>query len=151
VIAPPTRRAALLSSFAAAGMLTLPRRARAVSYQVKAGKDGHFVVKAAIENTEVDAIIDTGASAVVIPAEVADRARLLMRPSDFTIPVSTANGMTKAARVSLRRVEIGNIRVRNVEALVMPKGALDVTLIGMSFLSRLKGFKMEGGILVLDN
>lgn len=149
--APPTRRAVLVASLAAAGALALPGRARAVSYEIKAMGNRHFIVQASIENTRVQALIDTGASTVAIPAEEAKRIGLRVRPSDFTVPVSTANGTANAARVSLRRVEIGSIRMRDVEALVMPEGALDITLIGMTFLSRLKGFKVDDGVLVLDN
>ena len=149
--APPTRRAVLVASLAAAGALALPGRGHAVSYEVRAADNRHFIVQASIDNTEVRAVIDTGASTVAIPAEEAKRIGLRVRPSDFTVPVSTANGTANAARVSLRRVEIGSIRMRDVEALVMPEGALDITLIGMTFLSRLKGFRVDNGVLVLDN
>jgi aspartyl protease family protein len=146
-----TRRAVFAASLGAAGSLVLPNRAAAVTYEVKAGNDGHFIVRALIDNTEVDALIDTGASAVAIPAEDAGHIGLRVRSSDFTVPVSTANGAVNAARASLRRVDIGNVRVRDVEALVMPEGVLGITLIGMTFLGRLKGFKVDGGVLVLDN
>ncbi|MFO1088244.1 MAG: TIGR02281 family clan AA aspartic protease [Hyphomicrobiales bacterium] len=146
-----SRRTLLAGSLATAAMLPGVQPARAVIYEVKAGDNGHFWVTASIEDTDVKAVIDTGASQVVLSYEDADRINLHLRDSDFSVPVSTANGMAKAAAVSLRRVDIGNIRVRDVEALVAPKGALTVTLIGMSFLSKLKGYKVSDGTLVLDN
>jgi aspartyl protease family protein len=123
----------------------------AVSYAVKAGEGGHYFVTASIENTDVQAVIDTGASAVVLPFVDARRVNLFLRDSDFTVPVSTANGVARAAKVTLRRVEIGTVRVRDVEALVMPEGVLEIALIGMSFLKRLRGFRVDDGVLVLDN
>jgi aspartyl protease family protein len=147
----PHRRTVLVGGFAVAGGLALPRPARAVTHEVKAGGDGHFIVRAAIDSTEVEALIDTGATSVAIPGEDARRIGLRPRASEFTVPVSTANGVVNAARASLRRVEIGSVRVRDVEALVMPEGVLGITLIGMTFLGRLKGFKVDGGVLVLDN
>jgi len=43
------------------------------------------------------------------------------------------------------------VRVDDVDAYVMPQGALQSTLLGMSFLSRLSSFKSEGGTLTLKN
>jgi aspartyl protease family protein len=68
---------------------------------------------------------------------------------DFKYPVSTANGRTKAAYIKLDRVELGNIRVRDVEAYVMKNEALSTTLIGMTFLRKLSSFKVENGTLKL--
>jgi aspartyl protease family protein len=147
----PCRRSLLLGGLSAVMLTAGPRLGFAVSYAVKAGDGGHFYVTAAIENTNVDAVIDTGASAVVLPYAAAERINLFVRDTDFTVPVSTANGSTKAAAVTLRRVDIGTVRVRDVEALVMPEGVLEITLIGMSFLNRLKGFRVDDGVLVLDN
>jgi aspartyl protease family protein len=39
--------------------------------------------------------------------------------------------------------------VDDVDGLVLPEGALRGTLLGMSFLSRLKTFKVEDGVLYL--
>ena len=47
-------------------------------------------------------------------------------PRDYNIRVATANGVTRAAPVELRMVEVGNITVRNVPALVHPDEALGV-------------------------
>ena len=49
----------------------------------------------------------------------------------------------------LDRVKIGNVLVRDVEAVVLPKGAYDGTLLGMSFLNKLSRFKVEDGTLYL--
>jgi aspartyl protease family protein len=68
----------------------------------------------------------------------------------YDVPVSTANGKVDAARVVLDRVEIGNVLVRDVEGIVLPKGAYDGTLLGMSFLNKLSRFKVEDGTLYLD-
>jgi aspartyl protease family protein len=51
----------------------------------------------------------------------------------------------------LREVEIDNVRVANVEGLVLQKGALRGTLLGMSFLSRLRSFSVQNGKLLLKN
>jgi aspartyl protease family protein len=53
------------------------------------------------------------------------------------------------APVTLDRVRIDDIVVRNVPGAVAERGALDTNLLGMSFLGRLKSFQMQGRELVL--
>jgi aspartyl protease family protein len=63
--------------------------------------------------------------------------------------VNTANGQTKAAHITLDRVEIGGIRVRDVEAFVLRDTALSNTLVGMSFLKKLDSYSVADGSLNL--
>ena len=53
------------------------------------------------------------------------------------------------APVRIRELRVGDIAVRDVEAVVVPEGRLGTSLLGMSFLRRLKGFDMAGGRLTL--
>jgi aspartyl protease family protein len=46
-------------------------------------------------------------------------------------------------------MRIGGIVVRNVEAVVAPRGGLSTSLLGMSFLRRLGGFDLAKGRLIL--
>ncbi len=50
---------------------------------------------------------------------------------------------------SLDQIAIGPIVMRNVPALVARPGALDESLLGMSFLERLKSYAVERDRLVL--
>ena len=52
--------------------------------------------------------------------------------------------------MTLDRVEISDIQVRDVEALVLPAGAMNGTLLGMSFLNRLASFRVADGTLILQ-
>jgi clan AA aspartic protease (TIGR02281 family) len=122
-----------------------------VSTELKADNRGHFVTDAEIDGTTVKVMVDTGASAVALSYEDADDAGLRPRTLDFNIPVGTANGVVNAARVSLRRVEVDGVEVRDVDGLVLPEGAMRGTLLGMSFLSRLRSFKVEDGVLHLED
>ena len=56
----------------------------------------------------------------------------------------------RAAPVELDRVEIDDLVVRNVAAMVMPDGALSDNLLGLTFLSRLRRFEYSDGKLVLE-
>lgn len=119
--------------------------------ELTAGTNGHFFTPADINNRSVDVLVDTGASAVALSYEDADRIGLRPKSLKYDVRVNTANGEGKAARVLLREVEISNVRVQNVEGLVLQKGALRGTLLGMSYLSRLRSFSIEKGKLVLKN
>ena len=39
------------------------------------------------------------------------------------------------------------VTVHDVDGLVLPEGVMNGTLLGMSFLSRLRSFKVEDGVL----
>lgn len=110
---------------------------------------GHFQVEARVDGRRMSFLVDTGASVIALTARDAARLGIHPRPSDYTVRVHTANGVTKAAPVQLGMVEVGNIVVRDVRALVQADGALSENLLGMSFLSRVK-FTHERGKLVLE-
>lgn len=119
--------------------------------ELDAGSGGHYITNASINNRPVEVMVDTGASAVALSYEDASRIGLKPRNLKYDVKVSTANGEGRAARVMLREVEIGSVRVQNVEGLVLQEGALRGTLLGMSFLGRLRSFKIEDGKLILKN
>lgn len=119
------------------------------SEELKAHADGHYYARAEINGRSLDVMVDTGASMVALTYEDAERAGLRLRPSDFTARVSTANGYAAVAPVTLDRVSIGRITVRNVHAAVTERGRMDKTLLGMSFLSRLERVDISAGRLLL--
>jgi aspartyl protease family protein len=94
-------------------------------------------------------MVDTGASTIALNAETARAIGIRPPRSAFKTPISTANGMVAAAKVTLREVRIGGIRVRDVEALVVPEGLLGINLLGMNFLGRLSKFEISGPRLIL--
>lgn len=119
------------------------------SEALKAHADGHYYARAEINGRPLDVMVDTGASMVALTYEDAERAGLRLRPSDFTARVTTANGVAAVAPVTLDRVSIGRITVRNVRAAVTEPGRMDKTLLGMSFLSRLDRVDISSGRLLL--
>src|SRR6266446_1339596 len=106
--------------------------------EIKAGRDGHFQVEARVDGRQLDFVVDTGASQIALRESDAARLGIHPTPRDYSVKVYTANGVGRAALVELRMVEIGNIVVRDVRALVHPDAALSVNLLGMSFLSRVR-------------
>ncbi|MGX7874906.1 TIGR02281 family clan AA aspartic protease [Mesorhizobium sp. ORM6] len=118
-------------------------------FVVAADQRGHFTSAFKLNGRQVDGMIDTGATLVAINMSTARRIGLSLNSSDFTRQVNTANGTIKAAMVTVDRLQIGNIMVEGVPAVVLDDRALQTNLIGMSFLSRLQKYQVESGSLLL--
>ena len=108
-----------------------------------------FQVEARIDGRPIDFIVDTGASAIALRETSAAKLGIHPAARDYTIKMQTANGVGKAARVQLDRVEINGITAHDVAALVVADDALSTNLLGMTFLSRIK-WTHDRGKLVLE-
>jgi aspartyl protease family protein len=111
---------------------------------------GRFRADGRIDGRELQFTVDTGASIVALTAD--DAAQLGIHPAatEYTMLISTANGTVRAAPTTLDMIEVGDIMVRDVAAVVMPNGALSDNLLGLSFLSRLRHFEFSDGKMVLE-
>lgn len=117
--------------------------------QLRADTQGHYNGSFRFNGKTVPGLIDTGATTVAINESTARRLGFGANALDFAYAVNTANGQTQAARIVLDRVEIGSVRVRQVEAMVLRDAALSGTLVGMSFLKKLGSYRVEKGRLEL--
>lgn len=110
---------------------------------------GYFQTDVQIDGRSIEFLVDTGAQSVALRESAA--ARLGIHPSarDYNIRMQTANGVGKAARTRLNRVELKGITIYDVEAIVVPDEQLSTNLLGMTFLSRVK-WTHEHGRLVLE-
>jgi aspartyl protease family protein len=142
-------RAGHVQPSSAAPEAPAPVPANSRSLVIRAAEGGHFAVEARIDGRPIAFLVDTGASQVTLRASDAARLGLRPAPRDFSVKVVTANGEGRAAPVQLSMVEVGDITVRDVSALVAPDEALGVNLLGMSFLSRVR-WSHERGRLVLE-
>lgn len=129
----------------------LPGRAlsRGSTVEIARGNRGEFQIIAEINGARVSVIYDTGASAVVLTQEAAKAAGLPLDFLNYSVQVETANGRTRAAPVTLDRVRVGGIEERQVTALIAQPGQLRTSLLGMSFLDRLKSSEVRGDRLLL--
>ena len=92
---------------------------------------GHYIATGKINNTEVTFLVDTGASYVSVPEEVAKKVGL-KRGAEML--VSTANGTVSVYVTTLDEVSIGEIKLYNIKADINPHMDGDEILLGMSFL-----------------
>jgi clan AA aspartic protease, TIGR02281 family len=107
------------------------------------GIRGHFHTTVSVNGYAVPMLVDTGASAVVLSYEDAERIGLDPRSLAYSVTVSTANGRATAAPVRLSEVAVGPIVRRNLRAMVAEEGRLDQSLLGMTFLSTLDSVQMQ--------
>lgn len=119
------------------------------SVRIRRRPDGHFVARADINGAGVTMLVDTGASTVVLKPADAERCGIDTSRLAYTIAVQTANGTAYAAATRLRAISVGGIEVREVDALVAKPGSLNESLLGMSFLRRLRSYEFTGEFLTL--
>ncbi|ODT72149.1 MAG: hypothetical protein ABS75_04960 [Pelagibacterium sp. SCN 63-23] len=113
------------------------------------GRGGHFEVNANINGHVTPMIFDTGASAVVLTVADAAEAGIAVDGLRYSVPVSTANGQGMAARTRLDSLEVGGIVRRNLTAFVAEDGALETSLLGMTFLETLTRYSVTQNSLEL--
>jgi aspartyl protease family protein len=142
------KRIAMIALQLSLFMVLVPQ-AHAAMAKLELSSNGHYMTTATINGSSIPVMVDTGASTVALSFEDARRAGIRSSDLDFRMPVSTANGTAQAAPVVIRRITIGGITVEDVAAMVLPEGALSGSLLGMSFLSRLDGYEVRQGTLIL--
>lgn len=116
-----------------------------VEVRLLGNSQGHFVADGLINGQAVHFLLDTGATDVAIPESLA-RQFNLERGAPVTL--STANGRTEGYRTRLDSLQLGDILLRDVRALVVPGLDGEQVLLGMSALKRLE-FTQRGGTLLL--
>jgi aspartyl protease family protein len=116
------------------------------SVTMAAGAGGHFMVDGQINGGAIRFLVDTGATAVAIPASEANRLRIDYRKGRPGT-TQTAAGPTPVYLVRLDSVRIGGIELQNVEAIVIEQG-LNVALLGNTFLNRME-MRRDGATMTL--
>lgn len=132
-----------------AGLSPPPASPEAPSVTIPADRNGSFFTESTVNSASIRMMIDTGANYVALSESDAHSAGIDLSAADFKVSVSTANGTVMVAPVLLKQVTVGEIVVNNVPAIVVPEARLPVSLLGMSFLSRLSYFNESGGRLTL--
>lgn len=126
------------ASYAAAGKPTV---------SLVADGRGHFLTTGAINGASTQFLVDTGATSVAMSTAEARRLGISYLDGQQGYS-STANGAVRTYRVTLNSVRVGDITLNQVEGVVLDTPGLPVTLLGMSFLSRVE-MKRDGSMMTL--
>jgi len=112
---------------------------------LKRNRFGHYITAGSVNGHSVEFMLDTGASDVAIPAELAQELGL---ERGAPVQYQTANGVVTAYRTTLESVAIGPMIIRDVPASINP-GMRDMEiLLGMSVLKYIE-FTQRGDTLIL--
>ena len=111
-------------------------------------QDGDFTAIGKVNGTPVEFVIDTGASDIVLSPADAQRAGIDLAALHFTGVFETANGEGRGAPATVDRLEIGPVKLVSV-AVSVNQAPMRASLLGMTFLRRMKSFEMKGRKLTL--
>lgn len=136
----PDVRAAILpaQTVTQSGRIELPLRA-----------DGHYYLQAEVNGAAIDFVIDTGASQIVLSRADAEQAGIDTGALAYIGRAFTANGEVATAPVRLDSLTVGPFTDRDVPAVVN-RGAMDGSLLGMSYLTRFGKVEFDGTRMVLQ-
>jgi clan AA aspartic protease (TIGR02281 family) len=114
----------------------------------RADPRGHVALTALVNGAPVRFLVDTGASRVTLTLDDARAAGISGSELVYSQRSQTANGLAREAPITLREIRIEQLSIDNVAAAVNEN--LNVSLLGMSFLKRLKSFEMREGALTIS-
>jgi aspartyl protease family protein len=126
-------------------VVTSQHRDGYIEVQLVGNRQGHFVSSGQINGRAVQFLIDTGATDVAVPGALAQSLGLRR---GMPVMVSTANGNSQGFRTTLDRLQLGDIVLHDVRALVAPGLQGNEVLLGMSAMKQLE-FTQRGGTLLL--
>ena len=108
-------------------------------------RQGHYVMTGTINRQDVDFILDTGATDVVVPNGVAQAAGLLPGQQRQAM---TANGLVNIYSTTIDTLRLGDITLHDVRASINPAMDEGIILLGMSALRQIE-FSQQGDQLTL--
>jgi len=126
-----------------------PNQNIAISYSVDAdpivtliqNRQGHYLATGMINSDPVTFLLDTGATLISIPQNIAHRLRL---KKGFATQSMTANGTITVFNTVLKSVSIGAITLKNIKGTINPYMQGDEILLGMSFMKHLDMSQSNG-------
>ncbi|SNV47636.1 Aspartyl protease [Legionella lansingensis] len=121
-------------------------------YQIASGgitispdKQGHYYLDGYINHQPVRFLIDTGATLIAVPQNLATSMNLRGR---YPITIKTANGEVTGFLTRLEEISFADFKLHNVKAVIVPADDEELVLLGMNVLSQFH-LSQEGKRLIL--
>lgn len=111
-------------------------------------QDGHFYLNTVINNRKIRFLVDTGASDVALSLGDAKKIGIDINKIKFNKIYHTANGKARGASITLKHLIVNNVKFKKVSASIMSSD-MGTSLLGMTFLNRLKKFEFKSNSLIL--
>ena len=108
---------------------------------------GQYVTRGTINGQSVRLLVDTGANIVALNSSIAASLGLDVSQGK-RVNVSTASGISESRLITLDVLQVGNIKVSNVQAAVIEGNYPEDILLGMTFLQNVD-ISESGGVMQL--
>jgi aspartyl protease family protein len=112
--------------------------------------DGHFYADVTVDGSTAHMLVDTGASVVALTGADAEAMGISWQPEQVRPIARGASGYVYGVEVTLDRVQLGGLEVREVAAIVVPAG-LGISLLGQTFLGKIGRVEIADGKMVLGS
>jgi clan AA aspartic protease (TIGR02281 family) len=112
-----------------------------------AARGNQFYVTGSVNGYAINFLVDTGATFVSLTPEDAMKLGFDLKKLNWNLPMRTANGISHNAQVTLGDVRLNRIVEYNVPAIIMSQSG--ISLLGMSFMSRLRSWQISNGVLTI--
>ena len=116
-----------------------------IEVRLQGDGQGHFRASGRINGQPVLFLLDTGATDVAVPESLVEALNL---PRGAAMELHTANGRATGYRTHLARLQLGDIVLTDVRALIAPGMGNDQVLLGMSALRQLEFTQRDGTLLL---
>lgn len=121
------------------------RNGQTAEVKLQRNRYGHYLAAGKINQHSVTFLLDTGATLISIPSNIAKQLNL---KSGYPIQSRTANGSITVYATRLDSVSIGAIQLNNIPATINPHMNGEEILLGMSFMKHLE-ITQKGNQLIL--
>ncbi|MDA0976983.1 MAG: TIGR02281 family clan AA aspartic protease [Proteobacteria bacterium] len=115
--------------------------------RIAMGDNRQYITHGSINSRSVRFLVDTGANVIAMNANTARSLGISLEDGQKT-RARTASDLAEATLVTLREVQVGDIRQRNIQAIVMAGEHPTDILLGMSFLQHVE-ISENSGLMVL--
>ena len=116
--------------------------------RVPLARDGHYWIAATVNGKPRRFLVDTGATLTAVSQDFAQASGIMPAAERMPVQLRTASGAITARLATIDTFAFGNIVARDMDAVIVP-GMDGMNVLGMNFLARLKGWRVEDGELVL--
>jgi aspartyl protease family protein len=111
--------------------------------------DGHFYANVDVNYNEIRFMVDTGATGIALTGDDAQALGMAWSDGELGVVGRGVSGNVYGKRVKLNSMQLGDLQVTDVDAVIIPNG-LDVSLLGQSFLSKAATVKIENDEMVIS-
>jgi len=125
------------------------KKAKSSAYRISANPQGMYFTRGSINNIPMSFIVDTGATLISMNEDHAKQLGINAKRDGQLINIKTASALVKGYKITLDRVKVGEIQIRDVDATVLMSKQPDTILLGMSFLKNLR-VNHSGSVMTLE-